>query len=142
MAKSSILLAVGAVLAGSASAFAPASSVKSSTCLNAEEAFCRGYVGGEGPEPIPFAGIQQNSKNWDPLGFSEVSNNTILLCRLNMNGENKVQKNSLKKNVVGVIYGKKMERTMCMRLNIINKPITKHTKSPFRYSRFIYLHKC
>jgi hypothetical protein len=89
MAKSSILLAVGAVLAGSASAFAPASSVKSSTCLN-EEAFCRGYVGGEGPEPIPFAGIQQNSKNWDPLGFSEVSNIIMSV----EHGENKVQKNS------------------------------------------------
>lgn len=112
MAKSSILLAVGAVLAGSASAFAPASSVKSSTCLNAEEAFCRGYVGGEGPEPIPFAGIQQNSKNWDPLGFSEVSNNTILLCRSNMDGENKVQKNSLKKKCSRCYLREEKERTM------------------------------
>lgn len=71
MTKSSMLLAA-AVLVGSASAFAPASSSRTSTCLN-EEAFCRGYVGGEGPEPMPFAGIQQTSKNWDPMDFAGVS---------------------------------------------------------------------
>ena len=74
MAKSSMLLAA-AVIAGTASAFAPAASTRASTCLN-EEAFCRGYVGGEGPEPIPFAGIQQKSANWDPLDFTGVSNNS------------------------------------------------------------------
>ena len=71
MTKSSMLLAA-AVIAGTASAFAPAASTRASTCLN-EEAFCRGYVGGEGPEPIPFAGIQQKSNNWDPLDFTGVS---------------------------------------------------------------------
>jgi len=63
------MLLAAAVLVGSASAFAPASSSRTSTCLN-EEAFCRGYVGGEGPEPMPFAGIQQTSKNWDPMDFA------------------------------------------------------------------------
>ncbi len=57
-----------AALAGSASAFAPSSSVKSSTALNE---FARGYVGGEGPEPIPFSS-QSSSVNWDPAGFTEV----------------------------------------------------------------------
>jgi hypothetical protein len=57
-----------AALAGSASAFAPASSVKSTTSLNA---FANGYVGGEGPEPIPFSS-QGSSVNWDPCGFAEV----------------------------------------------------------------------
>ena len=70
MTKSSMLLAA-AILAGPASAFAPALSARQSTCLN-EEAFCRGYVGGEGPEPMPF-GSQQTSKNWDPLDFVGVS---------------------------------------------------------------------
>mmetsp|Transcript_98258 Transcript_98258/g.275089 ORF Transcript_98258/g.275089 Transcript_98258/m.275089 type:complete len:206 (-) Transcript_98258:1106-1723(-) len=56
-----------AALAGSASAFAPAASVKSSTALNE---FARGYVGGEGPEPIPFSS-QSSSVNWDPAGFAE-----------------------------------------------------------------------
>ena len=57
-----------AALAGSASAFAPASSVKSSTSLNE---FANGMVGGEGPEPIPFSS-QGSSVNWDPCGFAEV----------------------------------------------------------------------
>mmetsp|Transcript_5977 Transcript_5977/g.12305 ORF Transcript_5977/g.12305 Transcript_5977/m.12305 type:complete len:222 (+) Transcript_5977:102-767(+) len=78
MTKSSMLLAV-AVLAGSASAFAPSASMRASTKLfedavaeaePAESAFCLGYVGGEGPEPIPFAGISQSSVNWDPLDFA------------------------------------------------------------------------
>jgi hypothetical protein len=55
-------------LAGSASAFAPAQSVKSSTALNA---FANGLVGGEGPEPIPFSS-QGTSVNFDPCGFAEV----------------------------------------------------------------------
>ena len=57
-----------AALASSASAFAPAPSVKSSTTLNE---FANGYVGGEGPEPIPFSS-QGSSVNWDPCGFAEV----------------------------------------------------------------------
>jgi len=32
--------------------------------------FCNGYVGGEGPEPIPFS-LSTTSKNWDPAGFTE-----------------------------------------------------------------------
>ena len=57
-----------AALAGSATAFAPSSSVKLSTSLNE---FANGYVGGEGPEPIPFSS-QGSSVNWDPCGFAEV----------------------------------------------------------------------
>jgi hypothetical protein len=57
-----------AALAGSAGAFAPASSVKSTVSLNE---FANGYVGGEGPEPIPFSS-QGSSVNWDPCGFAEV----------------------------------------------------------------------
>ena len=78
MTKSSMLLAA-AVLAGTAGAFAPAPSARAATKLYEDAAavedapFCRGYVGGEGPEPIPFAGIQQNSGNWDPLDFCGVS---------------------------------------------------------------------
>lgn len=75
MTKSNFLVAAtAAVLFGSASAFAPeslsssSSSMKTATSLN-EEAFCRGYVGGEGPEPIPFSS-QQSSVNWDPLNFA------------------------------------------------------------------------
>lgn len=58
-----------AVFAGSAKAFAPTTSVKSSTALNE---FANGYVGGEGPEPIPFSS-QPSSVNWDPAGFNDVS---------------------------------------------------------------------
>ena len=57
-----------AAIAGSASAFAPQASVRSSTSLNE---FANGYVGGEGPEPIPFSS-QKSSVNWDPAGFTEV----------------------------------------------------------------------
>jgi len=32
--------------------------------------FCNGYVGGEGPEPIPFS-LSTTSVNWDPAGFTE-----------------------------------------------------------------------
>jgi len=32
--------------------------------------FCNGYVGGEGPEPIPFT-LSTTSSNWDPAGFAE-----------------------------------------------------------------------
>jgi len=35
-----------------------------------EGVFCNGYVGGEGPEPIPFT-ISTTSSNWDPAGFAE-----------------------------------------------------------------------
>jgi len=59
-----------AALVGSASAFAPATSGKASSALNE---FAKGYVGGEGPEPIPFSS-QSSSVNWDPAGFAEVGN--------------------------------------------------------------------
>lgn len=61
-------LLVAAALAGSASAFAPASLARSGTSLNA---FANGMVGGEGPEPIPLSS-QFSSKEWDPAGFAEV----------------------------------------------------------------------
>lgn len=57
-----------AAVAGSASAFAPSASSKASTSLNE---FANGYVGGEGPEPVPFS-TQKSSVNWDPAGFAEV----------------------------------------------------------------------
>ena len=60
--------AVLTTLVGSASAFAPASKVASST---ATSAFADGMVGGEGPEPMPFT-TSKTSKNWDPAGFAEV----------------------------------------------------------------------
>ena len=63
-----------AALAGSASAFAPVSTITSPSSLNA---FANGYVGGEGPEPIPFS-AQGTSVNWDPFGFTEVGNFVLL----------------------------------------------------------------
>jgi hypothetical protein len=94
MTKTSILLAA-AVIAGTASAFAPPASTRATSCLFedvaveaaeaaptpaavVEAAFCRGYVGGEGPEPIPFAGIKQTSVNWDPLDFAGVSSRLVV----------------------------------------------------------------
>ena len=82
------MLLAAAVIAGSASAFAPPASARASTQLfedaaveaeaaPAEPAFCLGYVGGEGPEPIPFA-ISQTSVNWDPLDFAGVSRDTCV----------------------------------------------------------------
>lgn len=56
-----------ASLAATAAAFAPQSAVVSTTAANA---FAKGYVGGEGPEPI-FIG-KDGSKNFDPAGFAEV----------------------------------------------------------------------
>lgn len=61
-------LLVVAALAGSASAFAP---VRLATSSNTLDAFANGYVGGEGPEPMPFSS-QGTSVNWDPCGFAEV----------------------------------------------------------------------
>ena len=64
-----------AALAGSASAFAPESG-RPSTALKA------GYVGGEGPEPIPFSSAG-TSVNFDPIGFAEVrkkNNNSLEGC--------------------------------------------------------------
>ena len=58
-----------ASLLTSAAAFAPAQQSRSSTELCE---FAKGYVGGEGPEPM-FIG-DTGSKNFDPLGIASVSN--------------------------------------------------------------------
>ncbi len=59
-----------ATMAGTASAFAPATT-RTTSSLNA---FANGMVGGEGPEPMPFNfGSEKTAKNFDPVGFSEVS---------------------------------------------------------------------
>ena len=63
-------LLVTAALVASASAFAPAKDARVSTSLNE---FANGLVGGEGPEPMIVGGT---SKNWDPVGFTEVSYGT------------------------------------------------------------------
>ncbi len=63
-----------AALAGTAAAFAPASTPAKSTHLNE---FANGLVGGEGPEPMPFNFGEKTSKNFDPIGFSEVRNNSV-----------------------------------------------------------------
>lgn len=54
--------------AASASAFAPLQSTKSSSALSE---FAGGYVGAEGPEPIPFS-PKGTSIEFDPCGFAEV----------------------------------------------------------------------
>ena len=60
-----------ATMAGTATAFAPSTSTSSST--SALNVFANGMVGGEGPEPMPFNfGSEKTSKNFDPVGFSEV----------------------------------------------------------------------
>eukprot|EP00538_Stauroneis_constricta_P007250 CAMPEP_0119562892 /NCGR_PEP_ID=MMETSP1352-20130426/21842_1 /TAXON_ID=265584 /ORGANISM="Stauroneis constricta, Strain CCMP1120" /LENGTH=207 /DNA_ID=CAMNT_0007611395 /DNA_START=38 /DNA_END=661 /DNA_ORIENTATION=- len=62
------LLIAATALATTASAFAPvATTTSKATSLNE---FVNGYVGGEGPEPIPFSS-QGTSVNWDPCGLSE-----------------------------------------------------------------------
>lgn len=60
-------LAIAATLAASAAAFAPASQKRVNTAVGA---FANGYVGGEGPEPMPFA-PSGTSVNFDPCGFTE-----------------------------------------------------------------------
>lgn len=55
-----------AALAASASAFAPASVSNAKSGL---DAFANGYVGNEGPEPMP---PPFNSVDFDPFGFTEV----------------------------------------------------------------------
>merc|ERR1719329_2088614 len=61
-------LAIASTLLASAAAFAPAStSVNVNTAVGA---FANGYVGNEGPEPMPFA-PSGTSVNFDPCGFTE-----------------------------------------------------------------------
>lgn len=54
-----------AALVGTASAFAPASTQRSTTVLND----AKGLLGGEGPEPVPFG---TKGSYWDPFGFTTV----------------------------------------------------------------------
>ncbi|GFH49529.1 light-harvesting complex I chlorophyll a/b binding protein 4 [Chaetoceros tenuissimus] len=61
-------VAILAALAGSAAAFAPAQVSRTSTAVNG----MADMVGGEGPEPMPFAPTK-TSKNFDPAGFAERS---------------------------------------------------------------------
>ena len=67
--KTACVLAAASLVA-SASAFAPTQTARTTTSTSLNE-FANGYVGGEGPEPIPFSS-QQSSVNWDPAGFTEV----------------------------------------------------------------------
>lgn len=64
-------------MAGTASAFAPIiASVPKTSALSE---FAKGMVGGEGPEPMPFNfGGEKTSKNFDPVGFSEVSSAAVV----------------------------------------------------------------
>ena len=64
-------VAILATLLTSAAAFAPAEVSRTSTSVNA---FANDYVGGEGPEPMPFA-PGQTSVQFDPAGFAEVCMN-------------------------------------------------------------------
>ena len=62
-------LAIASTLLASAAAFAPAStSVNVNTAVGA---FANGYIGNEGPEPMPFA-PGGTSVDFDPCGFAEV----------------------------------------------------------------------
>lgn len=63
-----------AALAGSASAFAPASVANTKTSVNA---FADGMIGSEGPEPMPFS-TGGTSKEFDPIGFATVRTSTRL----------------------------------------------------------------
>ena len=60
-------IAILAALVGSTAAFAPAQVARINTAVNA----MADMVGGEGPEPMPFA-PSQTSVNFDPAGFAEV----------------------------------------------------------------------
>jgi hypothetical protein len=89
----SLQVALLATLLASASAFAPQINLRTATHLNSDAAvsaesavedaapaapaapsiptgFCRGYVGGEGPEPMIMPGFG-TSKNFDPFGFAD-----------------------------------------------------------------------
>ena len=63
-----------ATMAGTATAFAPSASSSAPKTSMALNEFAKGMVGGEGPEPMPFNfGGEKTSRNFDPVGFSEVS---------------------------------------------------------------------
>lgn len=59
--------AILSALVGSAAAFAPTQVARTSSAVNA----MTDMVGGEGPEPMPFA-PGQTSVGFDPAGFAEV----------------------------------------------------------------------
>merc|ERR550539_2000813 len=61
-------VAVLAALVGSTAAFAPSKVATTNSALKA----MTDMVGGEGPEPMPFAPTQ-TSVNFDPAGFAERS---------------------------------------------------------------------
>jgi len=61
-------VAILSALVGSAAAFAPSQVAKTNSAINA----VTDMVGGEGPEPMPFAPTQ-TSVNFDPAGFAERS---------------------------------------------------------------------
>jgi hypothetical protein len=58
-------------LSASVSAFTPIASTNVKQTTTALNAFARGYVGNEGPEPMPPIFVT-GSKDFDPLGFCEV----------------------------------------------------------------------
>lgn len=60
-----------AAMAGSVAAFAPTHIATTTTSSSLNE-FAKGLVGSEGPEPMPFNWGEKTSKNFDPIGFSEV----------------------------------------------------------------------
>jgi hypothetical protein len=63
-------VAILVALAGSAAAFAPSQEARSTVAVANSMS---DMVGGEGPEPMPFAPTQ-TSVNFDPAGFAEVCN--------------------------------------------------------------------
>jgi hypothetical protein len=69
------IAAVACLLAATATAFAPSQQQQQlqqhqQQTVSSLSAFAKGYVGGDGPEPM-FIG-KSGSKNFDPLGFTEV----------------------------------------------------------------------
>lgn len=73
-------VAILAALFGSATAFVP-SQVSRPTASTSVKASLADMVGGEGPEPIPFA-PSKTSKNFDPVGFAEVRIFILNSCSL------------------------------------------------------------
>jgi hypothetical protein len=63
---------VACLLAATATAFAPSQQLQQQQQQQTVSlsAFAKGYVGGDGPEPM-FIG-KSGSKDFDPLGFTEV----------------------------------------------------------------------
>jgi len=59
--------ALASTLFATAAAFAPVQNANVNSALNA---FANGYVGNEGPEPMPFA-PGGTSIDFDPCGFAE-----------------------------------------------------------------------